>query len=389
MRAKSTLGADLLGASRLALDAVAGVTELVEAVHMTVLDKALGARVLQPAVRPVAGVTRLVYRSVKSVTRAVGGGVEHVARRLVPLPGSDAAWPGRVAVVAALNGVLGDRLAASDNPLAISMHMRRAGPPSARIVVLVHGLCMHGAQWLRDGVDHGAMLAAERGYCPVNLDYNSGRHTSDNGREFAAQLQALVDGWPVPVQEIVMVAHSMGGLVARSACHYGELAASSWRARLTTLVFLGTPHYGAPLERGGNWIGWLTEGSSYSAPFARLARLRSEGITDLRHGSVLAAHWQGQDRFAASIRPITGLEASIPAPHGVRYFAIGATIGAHAGDLKDRLLCGDGLVPLPSALGESPGIGADYGFEKAVVCATNHLQLLSSPQVRTHLLAWL
>ena len=377
MAAKSSVGADLLGASRLALEAVAGVTDLVEAVHLNVLDKMPAA--LRPAVRPVTGVTSLVYRSVRSVTRVVGGGVDHVARRLVPVLGNEAAWPGREAVVAALNGVLGDRLAASANPLAIGMQLRPAGPASGRIALLAHGLCMNGAQWLRDGVDHGAALAAERGYCPVYLDYNSGLHISTNGRELAWRLQALVDGWPVPVQEIVIVGHSMGGLVARSACHFAEAHGEGWRKLLTKLVFLGTPHHGAPLERGGNWIGLLTEGSSYSAPFARLARLRSQGITDLRHGSVLDADWEGRDRFSAG--PVTAL----PAPRGVRCFAIGATVGARAGSLKDVLLAGDGLVPLRSALGDSP----DYGFEKAVVCDTNHMQLLSSAQVRTHLLAWL
>ncbi len=288
--ARPSLGADLLGASRLAAEAVAGVTELVEAVHMNVLERALGARVLQPAVRPVTGVTSFVYRSVKSVTRVVGGGIDQVARRLVPLLGREAAWPGREAVVAALNGVLGDRLEAAANPLATRMQLWPAGPQGGRIVLLAHGLCMHGAQWLRNGVDHGAILAAERGYTPVYLDYNSGLHISLNGRELARHLQAMIDVWPVPVEEIAIVAHSMGGLVARSACHYAELENYGWRTRLSKIVFLGTPHHGAPLERGGNWIGMLTEGSSYSAPFARLARLRSQGITDLRHGSVLFRH---------------------------------------------------------------------------------------------------
>lgn len=370
MPAKPLAGADLLGASRLALEAVTGVTELVEAVHMNVLERAIGT----PAIKPVVGVTALVYRSIKSVTRVVGNGVDHAVQRLVPLLG-EASWPGRESVLAALNGVLGDRLAAGANPLAIPMTLRASGTPTARIVVLAHGLCMSGGQWLRDGVDHGAMLAEERGYTPVYLDYNSGRHVSLNGCELARQLQALVDGWPVPVQEIVIVAHSMGGLVARSACHYSELSRLAWRTLLTRIVFLGTPHLGAPLERGGNWIGMLTEGSPYSAPFARLAKLRSEGITDLRHGSLLDDDWKGRDRFAGAGEP-----QRLPMPEGVSCYAIGATIGKRAGDLKDAA-AGDGLVPLASALGA--------GCESAIVCRTNHMQLLSSPQVREHLLTWL
>jgi pimeloyl-ACP methyl ester carboxylesterase len=381
MPAKPSIGADLAGASRLAIEAVMGVTELVEAVHMNVLNKAIGT----PVVRPVAGVTSLVYRSVKGVTRLVGGGLDAVLGKLVPDLGEPAAWAGRDALLAALNGVLGDRLEAAGNPLAIKMSLRRAGAPSGRILVLAHGLCMNDLQWQRDGVDHGATLARERGYTSVYLHYNSGRHISENGREFAQQLQALVDGWPVPVQELVIVGHSMGGLLARSACHYGAQAKHGWLGILRKIVFLGTPHLGAPLERGGNWVHLFTDLSAYSAPFSRLAKIRSAGITDLRHGSVLDDDWDGQDRFAHGVP----LPQHVPLPDGVRCYAIAATIGKREGDLADRLLAGDGLVPLPSGLGEHADPERSLALERHVLYQTNHMQLLSSAQVSERLLAWL
>ncbi len=387
MAAKRSVGADLVGASRLAIEAVTGVTELVEAVHMNVLNKAIGT----PIVRPVAGATSLVYRSIKGVTRLVGGGLDAVLGRLVPVMEEPADWSGREALLAALNGVLGDRLAASGNPLAIQMRFRQGGQALAlsdcsdRILVLAHGLCMNDVQWLRGGADHGAMLASERGYTPVYLHYNSGRHISENGREFASQLQALVDGWPVPVKELVIVGHSMGGLLARSACHYGALAGQGWLAHLSKIVFLGTPHHGAPLERGGNWVHLLTESSAYSAPFARLAKIRSAGITDLRHGSVLDDDWDGLDRFAHGVP----LPQMVALPSKVRCYAIGATIGKREGDLADRLLAGDGLVPLASALAENADPGRILALERHVLYQTNHMQLLSSPEVAERLLAWL
>ncbi len=387
MAAKPSLGADLTGASRLAIEAVMGVTELVEAVHMNVLNKAIG----KPIVRPVAGVTSFVYRSVKGVTRLVGGGLDAVLAKLVPDLGEPASWAGRDALLAALNGVLGDRLAASDNPLAIKMTFRQGGlplsltAPTGRILVLAHGLCMNDLQWRRDGVDHGATLAAERGYTPVYLHYNSGRHISENGREFAQRLQELVDDWPVPVQELVIVGHSMGGLLARSACHYGALAGHGWLARLSKIVFIGTPHHGAPLERGGNWVHLFTDFSAYSAPFSRLAKIRSAGITDLRHGSVLDDDWDGKDRFEHGVP----LPQWVAPPAGVRCYAIAATIGKREGDLADRLLAGDGLVPLPSALAEHPDPARSLELERRVLYQTNHMQLLSSPEVSEQLLAWL
>jgi len=365
MPSRPTHGTDLAGASRLAIEAVTGVTELVEAVHMNVLNKAIGT----PVVRPIAGITSFVYRSVKGVTRLVGGSLDVVLARLVPALGEPAGWKGRDAVLAALNGVLGDRLEQSGNPLAIPMRLHVRGPQGPRIAVMAHGLCMNDQQWLRDGADHGAMLERELGYTPVYLHYNSGRHISVNGREFGARLQELVDGWPVPVEEIVIVGHSMGGLLARSACQYGH----AWLGRLRSMVFLGTPHHGAPLERGGNWVHLITDLTPYSAPFSRLAKIRSAGITDLRHGSVRDEDWAGKDRFAHGAAP-----QPLPLPPKVRCFALAATLGKEHSDL------GDGLVPLASALGQ-PGLD----MENATVYQTNHMQLLSSPEAGRQILSWL
>lgn len=385
MAAKPSLGADLVGASRLALEAVAGVTELVEAVHMNVLNKAIGT----PAIRPVAGVTSLVYRSVKGVTRLVGGGIDKVLEKLVPVLGERQGWAGREALLAAVNGVLGDRLLSSGNPLAIPMSFRQGGlpavlePASGRILVLAHGLCMNDLQWTREGVDHGAVLERERGYTAVYLHYNSGRHVSENGRELALRLDELVAAWPVPVEELVIIGHSMGGLVARSACHYG--AGSAWLAKLTKLVFLGTPHRGAPLERGGNWVHLFTDLSAYSAPFSRLAKIRSAGITDLRHGSLLDADRDGHDRFAHGV-PLPNF---VPLPPGVACHAIAATISKRPSEAANRALAGDGLVPVASALGQHPDRARCLALDEAVLYQTNHMQLLSSTQARALLLAWL
>jgi hypothetical protein len=373
MPAKPTVGADLLGASRLALEAVAGVTDLVEAVHMNVLNKAIGT----PAIRPVAGVTSLVYRSVKGATRLVGGGLDAVLGRLAPVLGAPPEWAGRAALVAAVNGVVGDRLAASGNPLAIALRLRLAGPATGRIVLLAHGLCMNDLQWQRDGHDHGLMLARERGYTPVYLHYNSGRHISENGRELARALQAMVDAWPVPVAELVIVAHSMGGLVARSACHAAAEEGHGWIGLLKKMAFLGTPHHGAPLERGGNWVHLVTDLSAYSAPFSRLAKMRSAGITDLRHGSLLDQDWMGRDRFEH------GLALPLPVRPPVPCLAIAATLGRTPG-----MAGTDGLVAVASAHGEHADPQRTLGFEAVTVCRTNHMQLLSAPAVSALLLGY-
>ncbi|MEP6678485.1 MAG: alpha/beta hydrolase, partial [Betaproteobacteria bacterium] len=318
--------ADLRGLSRLTLDAVAGVVGLVEAMHYNIasLPGTPGAS----AQRRTTGITGLVYRGIGGVVGGVGHGLDLLLARLVPLLGARSAWPGREPALAALNGVLGDYLAASDNPLAIGMRLRAGGralPMDAqglaaalphagnKLVILVHGLCMNDLLWTRNGHDHGAALARDLGYTAVYLHYNSGLHVSVNGRAFDGLVDDLARHWPVPLQELAIVGHSMGGLVARSACHYAARAKHVWLRQLDTMVFLGTPHHGAPLERHGNVVDRLLGVSRYTAPFARLGRLRSAGITDLRYGNLLDEDWMGRDRFA---RP-GDVRRAVPLPAGV------------------------------------------------------------------------
>jgi pimeloyl-ACP methyl ester carboxylesterase len=138
---------------------------------------------------------------------------------------------------------------------------------------------------------------SELGYTPVYLRYNTGRHISQNGSELAVMLAQLIDQWPVPVEEISLVVHSMGGLVIRSAIDTRTRPTRLWPQHLKAIVFLGTPHHGAPLERAGNWIDVLLGTTPFSKPFAKLGQLRSAGITDLRYGFVRESDWANQDRF--------------------------------------------------------------------------------------------
>jgi pimeloyl-ACP methyl ester carboxylesterase len=391
---------DLRGASRLAIDATIGLTELVEALHQNIARLPGAPDVTHP--RRARGITGLVYRAVRGVTGLVGGGIDAVLARLLPMLGESSPSSGREAVLAALNGVLGDYLTATRNPLAISMCLRRngrpldlareplataIGQPTGKLAVLVHGLCLNDLQWQRQGHDHGAALARDLGYTPVYLHYNSGLHVSTNGRAFAGLIEVLLEQWPVAVEELVMIGHSMGGLVSRSACHYGAESGHKWPTQLRKLVFLGTPHHGAPLERGGHWVDVILGTSAYTAPFARLGKIRSAGVTDLRHGSLLDEDWEGRDRFADS----RDLRRPVPLPDRVECYAIAATTGKRAGDLSDRLL-GDGLVPVSSALGRHADPRRALSFPESrqwIGYGMNHLDLLGHPGVYAVVRRWL
>ncbi|HSN29326.1 MAG TPA: hypothetical protein VLT45_23715, partial [Kofleriaceae bacterium] len=304
----------------------------------------------------------------------------------------------REIVLAVVNGVLGDYLEETANPLAIGMELRyggraldvspdglRAALPAVtpKLVVLAHGSCMTDAQFVRAGHDHGAALARDLGYTPLYVRYNSGRHISTNGAALSAQLEQLVAAWPVTVEELVLVGHSMGGLVARSACHAAVARGDRWLAQLRALITLGSPHHGAPLERGGNWIDRLLEVSPYTAPFGALGRIRSAGVTDLRYGNVLDEHWQGRDRFAHDGDPRAGCAL----PPGVRLYAIAGTLSTELGPR----LRSDGLVPVESALGlhEKPALCLECPeAHRSIALGTGHIELLGA-SVYPILRAWL
>jgi pimeloyl-ACP methyl ester carboxylesterase len=404
----------LRGLSRLSIDAVREMTHLIEAMHHTILR--VPGIVGKAPHGPTPGIAGLVYRSIRGVNSLVGDTLDVLLERLEPLLGEARSGPAGEAGLAALNGVLGDYLVATRNPLAIPMSFRSAGRTlplqqaalqagierhTGRLLVLVHGLCMNDLQWTPSvagqqreadqksvpSADLAALLAREAGYTPVYLHYNSGRHISSNGREFSAQLEQLLAQWPVPVESLTLIGHSMGGLVCRSACHYAAIDKHQWPRHLRALVFLGTPHHGAPLERGGNWVDRALGISPYTQPFSRLGKMRSAGITDLRFGYLVDEDWEGRDRFERSREP--GLSSPLPA--GVPCFAIAATTGKLIGDLSDRLL-GDGLVPVSSAL----GMHADAKLalpippeRQWVACGLDHWDLLTHPSVHDQIRRWL
>ena len=391
---------DLRAYSRLAVDATLGFTGVVENLHHNIarLPRVFGA----PTDDPARGITGFVYRSIRGVTRKVGHGVDAVIGALVPATQRGASPDNREALRAALNGIVGDHLEATANPLRIEMNLRHAGRtltldraaltdaiPAARkrIVVLVHGLCMSDRQWQRRGHDHGAALARDAGFTPVYLHYNSGLHISSNGRQFAEQLDALVRAWPVPVEEIALVGYSMGGLVIRSACHVSEALGLRWTERLRSIVFLGTPHAGSPLERNGSRLDAMLGASPYTAAFARLGKVRSAGITDLRHASLVDDDWQGQDRFARGPRGRT----AVALPAGVRCYAIAGTLAKKPDGLRAAYV-GDGLVPVASALGRHVERARRLGLPPGrqwVAAGVGHLDLLDNAQVYARVRGWL
>ncbi|SEO40884.1 lipase family alpha/beta hydrolase [Trujillonella endophytica] len=399
--------------SRLTGIALRGGATRVSEVHAGIAGRTFAA--VGPLARPVQRVhdvvTALTYRTVGAALRA-GASVAGVlaAERATGLPLDDS--PSARVALAVLNGTHGDLLDRETPALATAMTLRRSGravpietaalraafpEAGARLVVLVHGLTETEDAWSRRSEHHhgrpdvtfGTLLEQDLGLTPLFVRYNTGLHVSDNGRRLAGLLEGLVEAWPVPVQDLVLVGHSMGGLVARSALHRaggGTSAARPWTRLVRDTVTLGTPHLGAPLERGAHALTHTLARLPETRPLATLLAGRSAGIKDLRHGTLVEEDWAERDLDART----PGRHTHVPLHDGARHFVVLATLAADPTGWTANLL-GDLLVPPRSATGES-GDGDRLAFPPDHVHRLgrlHHLDLLDHPRVYAQLRRWL
>lgn len=302
------------------------------------------------------------------------------------------------AVIATLNGILGDYLVQRDSRFKQEMAIRdqrqtlsleadklnqQLPECSDRIVLCVHGWCMNDVQWKRKDHDHGRSLE-KYGYTPIYLRYNTGQHISVNGEAFAIMLEQLISAWPCKVNELVVIGHSMGGLVTRSACYYAQQHELSWLSTLRTFITLGTPHNGAPLAQLACWIDGRIAEAPYLKMLTKLSEIRSSGTKDLSKGYVRHDDWEPDegDAHALLARPLL--------PQGVVCCAVASCLGQNLND-ENNLKLGDGLVPVSSALGESTPEQRALNYpeeNKWVGVGINHLDLLTHPQVTGKVEQW-
>lgn len=403
-----------------AIDAASAVLHgglaTIEDVHAAIALKPFAALRVAPGVRGVSQAVRVLHDGISfgiyGGIRA-GIGIVAVAAKAVaaataiedrePRAGSAADL-----AVAAINGVAGDRLERDGNPLAVKMSLRHGDATvaacrealtdafpeaSPRLALFIHGLAANDAAWrfysrehyANDATTYGSRLRDDLGYTPLYVRYNSGLHISENGAQLAALLDRVVSAWPVAVEEILLIGHSMGGLVARSACHHAQRDALRWAARVRHVFFLGSPHRGAPLEKFGNVAAWVLDRFDVSRAFATVINKRSAAIKDLRFGAILDEHWQGADPDAL-LDDRTGAVRSI---EGANHYFVAAT------------LTRDPRHPLAVAIGdwlvrEASAAPARHWRHLRVPFASGrhfgpmtHMQLLNHPEIYAQIRRWL
>lgn len=412
---------DIEAVSELTATALLATGDLVNEMHRGIARRTF--KILGPVAAPVRvvhdGISRAVYASVHtSVEAASRASTAALALR----PGADANatrladTSGGARALAIVNGLYGDHLHETGNPLSVEMEVRRGGhavaitaeglalafpDADARIVVFIHGLFESDESWncaaSADGepeeeLKYGDCLQRDLGFTPIYLRHNTGRRVSHSGRELAALLDHLCRAWPTEVREIVLVGHSMGGLVARSACHYAQLEERPWVTRVRHVFCLGTPHNGADIEKGVNALGWAFGHLPETHALRTLLNSRSVGIKDLRFGAVVDEDWHGHD-------PDEFLRdrcQEVPFLPMANYYFVSATLS----DGPLGTLVGDLLVRTPSANGRDIGSGHvipfqhDHGHEHAGrhhlhLPGRHHFHLLNDPDFYEQMREWI
>jgi pimeloyl-ACP methyl ester carboxylesterase len=376
-------------------DAGGILTSRIEETHSSISGRSFAA--VGPLGLPVRivhdAIARVAYGAVRTGVRAAGRAGGAVAA-MTPLA-ADPRLFGRDAGViqGAICGFYGDHLERYHPQLTAPMAIRTGGrdvavEPAAlsdaypqagpRLAVFLHGLCETENSWGRPAQDddspgtYGDKLRRQLGLSPVFVRYNSGLPVSDNAATLAALLEELVETWPVEVEELDLIGHSMGGLIIRGACDIGAAGPMDWVPLVRHCVYLGTPHHGAQLERGVNRLAATLHVLPETRIIASLLDVRSAGIKDLRLGYV-----SQPERDVALLAT-------------ARHHAVAASLGDTPGHPLSRVI-GDLLVPRASAFGEGRR-GAELGLDEAdrrLIGRVNHFDLLDHPVVAELLHEWL
>lgn len=412
----------------LVFDVVEETTNLVERTHDAVVDRSVRRFAsVEPAastakavtgietaisggvfesIRVINGISRFTVNAVADVAEAGLDQPSETTELALSTPISSSAVGTASWYVdylqSSINGFWGDHLSRKNSRLDLGMTLRHHGRhlpatpeafaaafpnPTSKVCVFVHSLAATEWLWSLSSEEHygdpdvtfGTRLADDLGYTPIYLRYNTGRHISENGRALATLLTEVLAAYPVPVEEIALVGHSMGGLVVRSAAHYAREHDEPWVTHLRHVACVGSPHLGAPLEKAVSVLTGVLRnvGAAGAQVPAELLDSRSAGVKDLRYGYTIDEEWAGKDPdevFADARR-------HVPLVDGVGYYFLAATISRDPDHPLGQLL-GDLMVRLPSASGEAPEHARRIHFSGgAVFPGMNHVHIANHPDV--------
>lgn len=382
-------GRRIAAVSHLALRSAGELTDLVAEMHHTISQAPLPFKRFDANAKAAPFPYRIVAGSLRQTATALAA-----IPKSNDLDGRSTVWR-RFRAIA--NGVAGDKLARWDNALGYELGLyslagerieadvlipELATQPPHRYALFAHGLCNSELDW--DNAEHRrfAESLTERGYRVAYLRYNTGRAIHENGTELACLLEQYFGRTSAT---LLLIGHSMGGLLYRSAFAHARQQGMRWLARVSHTAYLGSPHHGAPLEKVGNLANALLGYTPYTAPLMRLGNIRSRAIKDLRHGCITP-----EDSQALSDEVHHDPRQSVPAlPQHVNHFLIAASMEqtATAGQWL-----GDGLVPVTSAFGHHEDSARQLSapqLQREHIQPLGHLAMLGDVRVYRALRHWL
>lgn len=379
---------DWRGVGYLLAIATERLTAPVEGMHREIVGRwlGIGGATTEPAGRAVDGLIASIYQTIRLGGAAAGSAISIGAELAEGRFSLRPVWetPRGKYVQSIMNGVWGDRFDEDQSPFRIELGLRdpaggrvpttpeslRHSFPraSGRLAVMVHGLGENERSWeSADGAGLGDGLQAD-GFSVLRLRYNSGRQVTDNGYDLADLLEEAHRGWPVPIDEIALIGHSMGGLIVESAVDAGRSSGHGWVEHVAHVVALGAPHLGSPIEKLVHLLSKSLGLFKESRPLRTFLDQRSAGIRDLRHGPELDGHQMGSIEHhlvAATVTP----DPTHP-------------LGALVGDLVVR-------IASATRRGHDVETGVDVQTEVLVVGGSTHSGLRHHPEVVARIRRWL
>ncbi len=204
----------------------------------------------------------------------------------------------------------------------------------AGAVVLIHGFTSHGRY-----MEKLADTIAGYGFCSVLFNYDSYLGIDTAAQDLATRLENIRGS--LEHRGFTLVAHSMGGLVARLLARQLD---TSLREALRGVVLLGTPHQGALSGTSLvtfmlDWADWLTGPN----PYARHPLCRAAQQLALEDSEQLVTNLNRDDSRNPLSVPYLSISGGRP------YLELGKSNLPFTGGFRNRLI--------QKAIGETPNDG--------------------------------
>ncbi len=242
-------------------------------------------------------------------------------------------------------------------------------PTSGRVCLFIHGMNNPVEQMTLP-----AELAVDHGLCEsaYGVMYPWWKQVEQNGRDLRTLLRRIP-----ATQKLIVVAHSLGGVVARYAIEQDDSDTDNVSSRIATLVLLGVPNQGTKIAR----VSKLWQAILGQTDYRLILPLARQLDPDSPEGKALFGQLNGRVVNRLCRYPIFAFAGK----NSISWeLGLGGNLAVNNYPGKD---C-DGLVSAESAL--SVPSDANFGRQscgQSNVLAANHSELIQKPNIVAQWLA--